>query len=447
MSLTARTSRRRVLQGLGASLISAPWIARAQQGGQKLRHAAIGVGGQGNSDLNTLLTHPDLELTAICDVDGNTLNAVAQRFPNVRKYQDWRELFDAEDGRIDSVNVSTPDHSHAIITATALERHLHTYTQKPLTRTVEESRALARMAAERPALQTQMGTQIASDLSNVRVIELFETGVLGKAKEVYLWSPKTWGDPNPLPDREDPVPAHLDWDVWLGVAAMRPYLDGAYHPGNWRKRLDFGTGTLGDMGAHIFHPALAAIRLGMPVEVSSTGPRPNATNWAINEELHYVFEANERVAGDHLKLHWYDGGTLPVDELRPHLGDTALPDQGGLILCEKGALLCPHVGLPTLLPQDQFSTENPRRQLKNHYHEWVDACLGRPHTLRSRFNWGAHLTEIILLGGAASFFPDTKLAYDAQRMSFDHAEANAYLRRDYRDGWEIPQLRPAAAGA
>src|SRR5262249_17390086 len=189
---------------------------------------------------------------------------------------------------LDSVNVSTPDHMHAPITMRAMQRGLHVYTQKPLTQTIYEARQLTRVAREKK-LVTQMGIQIHSHPIHKAIVPAIHEGAIGRVKEVHSWSGKQWGDRNPRPDREDPVPAELNWDFWLGVASRRPFLAGYYHPGEWRKRLDFGTGTFGDMGCHILDPVFGALALTAPESVRSEGGAPNADSWGLDSQVRYTF--------------------------------------------------------------------------------------------------------------------------------------------------------------
>ena len=241
------------------------------------------------------------------DQDGGGQEA----FPEVHVYQDWRELLDKEK-ELNSVNVSTPDHMHGPITMRALEQGLHVYTQKPLTQTIYEARQLTRTAAEKKRI-TQMGIQIHSHGVHRTVAATIQAGAIGKVKEVHSWSGKKWGDRNPRPDREDPIPEGLNWDFWLGVA-RGPYLKGYYHPGEWRKRLDFGTGTFGDMGCHILDPVFTALALTLR---NRCVPRaaPNADSWGLDSQVLYQFPATKYTT-DPLTLVWYDGDRRPPAEVQ-----------------------------------------------------------------------------------------------------------------------------------
>src|SRR5262245_50751298 len=271
--VSQQPTRRSALGRLAAGL-AAPFAFRLHATAapsETLYHASFGAGGMAASDIGSLTASKHgkhVKLVAVADVDLPRALALKKRFPGLNVYQDWRELLDKEK-RLDSVNVSTPDHMHAPIAMRALQRGVHVYCQKPLTQTIYEARQLTKAAAANKKLVTQMGIQIHSHNVHQSVIATVRSGVIGKVKEVHSWSGKEWGDLKPLPKRKDKVPAGLNWDFWLGVAGDRPYLDGYYHPGNWRKRLDFGTGTFGDMGCHILDPVFASLALTAPKSVRS----------------------------------------------------------------------------------------------------------------------------------------------------------------------------------
>jgi predicted dehydrogenase len=251
-------TRRAFLTTASSATLAAPFVTtglRAASPNGKLRHAAFGAAGMSWTDINALATHPKWELVAVCDVDTRNFAKLKAKFPNTRCYQDYRELLEKEANNIDSVNVSTPDHMHGPIGLAALELGKHMYGQKPLAQNLHECRQLMLKAREK-GVKTQMGIQVSSAFTERHAVALIQEGSIGKVKEVITFSNKKWGDMDPVPTTTDPVPAELDWQKWLGPAAERPYISGYYHPGNWRKRRDFGTGTLGDMGCHMFRTHL-----------------------------------------------------------------------------------------------------------------------------------------------------------------------------------------------
>ena len=263
-----------------------------------------------------------------------------------------------------------------------------------------------------------------------------------KIKEDHTWSDKDWGDAKPKPDRVDPVPAGLDWNGWLGVAADRPFIgEGYYHPGNWRRSLDFGTGTFGDMGCHIYDPVFNALALTAPISVRSEGPAPNQWHWANRSLIHYVFPGTAHTAGATVNVTWYDGGQQPPKEIQALLGDQPMPGQGSIFVGTKGVMLLPHIAKPKLLPEAQFEDfKMPQVANGNHYTLWLEAVRGNGKTTAG-FDYSGPLTEAVLLGGVASRFPQTTLQWDSKALKFTNVpEAGQFLRRKYRRGWEVKGL-------
>jgi hypothetical protein len=373
------------------------------------------------------------------------------------------------------VNVSTPDHMHAPIAMSAMQLGKHVYCQKPLAHEIYEVRRLAEMAHEKK-LVSQMGIQIHSDTAYRMAVKFVQEGVIGKIKEVHSWSNKKWGDPAPLPTSNDPVPEWLDWNLWLGVCAERPFVgNGYYHPSNWRKRLDFGTGTFGDMGCHIYDPVFNALAVTSPVSLRSEGPAPSATNWAVNALIHYTFGGTRFTEGPTVKVIWYDGDQKPPKEIQELLKvdpitaaqaapapaeaagskkgrkrDAApkiqgefreLPSQGSIFIGTKGVMLLPHIAKPELYPDHQFKDfVFPKLEQQNHYTQFAEACLGRGKTSAS-FDYSGPLTEAVLLGGVATRFPQKELAWNGPALKFTNSsEATQLLRRAYRKGWEVKGL-------
>ena len=444
MNTTHRPSRRSFLKTLGVAAAGAPFITRgllAQSPNSVLRHASFGLGGQAWADLTAIAECPGVEIVALCDVDLNRAGEAREKFPKAAFYQDWRELFDKQGKNLDSVNVSVPDHMHAPIGVSAMQLGKHLYGQKPLAHDLHEVRRMTEMAATNKQLVTQMGIQIHSYGQYRKAVRMIQEGVIGKIKEVHTWSDKTWGDTSVKPDKTDPVPAGFDWNLWLGVGAERPFIgDGYYHPGNWRKRLDFGTGTFGDMGCHIFDPVFSALKLTAPVTVRSEGPAPNAWNWALDSRIHYVFSQTEYTAEKTLRVTWYDGAQKPPAEIAAQLGIKRLPEQGSVFLGTDGAMVLPHVGRPQLYPVEKFhGFVAPDAGEANHYAQFVAACLGRDQT-SAPFAYAGPLTEAVLLGSVASRFPQTTLQWNAHQLKFDVAEANNFVRHTYRKGWPIQGL-------
>lgn len=438
------TSRRAFLKQLTVSALAMPFITRglmvASPNG-KLAHASFGASGMAWADLTSLSKHSAVRIVAVADVDLSRTLDFKKTFPDAKIYQDWREMLDKEHKSIDSVNVSTPDHMHAPIGMSALQLGKHVYGQKPLTHDIYETRQLTLMARKKKVV-TQMGIQIHSSWVYRLGVKLIQDLAIGKITEVHTWSNKKWGDPGAMPAETHPVPAGLDWDMWLGVCSARPFIgNGWYHPGNWRKRLDFGTGTFGDMGCHIYDPVFKALALTAPVSVRSEGPAPNAHSWAVDAIIHYVFPGTPFTEGKTVKVTWYDGDQRPPTDVQAVLGARKLPDQGSIFIGTKGSMLLPHVDKPMLLPEAQFK-DFPMPTVKgdDHWIQFVEACLGNG-TTAAGFDYSGPLTETVLLGSVATRFPKTTLEWNAAKLKFANvSDANQYVRRAYRKGWEVKGL-------
>lgn len=408
----------------------------------RVRHASFGAGGMANADLSAIATHPNVDMVAVADVDLGRAEALRKRFPKIEVFQDYRKLLDKlGPNGLDSVNVSTPDHMHAPIAATAMAHNLAVYGQKPLTHDIYESRRLNEIAAEKK-LVTQMGVQIHSAKEYKTAVAWIQEGVIGKIKEVHTWSSKKWGDPSPLPDRTDDVPNGLDWQGWLGVCEDRPFIGGGYyHPGNWRRRLDFGTGTFGDMGCHIYDPVFKALDVTAPLSVVFDGMAPNKTNWANDAQVLYVFPGNKFTEGKTVNVTWYDGDRRPPQRVLDAISPNSLPDQGSVFFGTTGILILPHISMPIIVGESPEKTK-ARGSVDgvNHWHQFIDAVLGKTKT-SAHFGYAGPLTEAILLGGVASRFPGSELQWDVSSMKFNNKpEANAFVKKSYRKGWDVPGI-------
>jgi predicted dehydrogenase len=434
-----RVSRRTALKQLAAAGagLAMPFVRRvhAAAPSETLLHASFGASGMAGSDIGSLTASKHVKLVAVADVDLKRTAEIKSRFPDVKIYQDWRELLDKEKS-LDSVNVSTPDHMHAPITMSALQRGLNVYTQKPLTQSIYEARQLTKVAAEKGVV-SQMGIQIHSHAVHKAVVALVHEGAIGKVKDVHSWSGKQWGDRAPRPDRTDEVPEGLDWDLWLGIASRRPFISGYYHPGNWRKRLDFGTGTFGDMGCHILDPVFSALELTAPKSLRSEGGAPNADSWGLDSQVRYTFPGTARTT-ETVTLTWYDGRKRPPTEVKALIGDRALSGQGSIYIGTEGVLYSPYIAEPVLLPAEKFEDyEQPEPEGENHYLQFVEACRGNGKT-STPFSYSGPLTESVLLGCLATRFPMTTLDWDASALAVTNVEeANRFVRRRYREGWEV----------
>ena len=435
--------RRAFLRQAGSGAVAAPFFIRnlisAPPSG-RVRLGSFGAGGMAWSTLNGIATHGNVTLACVADVDSAQFARVKDKYPEAKLYEDWRQMLDREGKDLDIACVGTPDHMHAPQAMSAMRLGLHVYVQKPLTHDLYEARKLAESARKR-TLVTQMGIQVHSSIEYQTAVKLIQSGAIGKVKEVHAWSNKKWGDMEPLPERTDPVPPTLNWNQWLGVCTPRPYIEGCYHPGNWRKRIDFGTATFGDMGCHIYDPVFSALALTAPLSVRSEGPAPSKQSWAINAVIHYVFPGTEYTEGETVKVTWYDGDERPREEIQALALPRPLPPQGSIFLGAKGVMLLPHTAKPVLLPEEQFKDyPMPQIEAANHYHQFVEAAMGNGKT-STAFDYSGPLSEAVLLGPLATHFPKTTLEWNAAKVKFRNSkEATELVRRKYWSKWGVKGL-------
>jgi predicted dehydrogenase len=411
----------------------------------RLNIAGVGIGGQGGEDLNEMTSE---NIVALCDVDQDHAAHTFKKFPQAKVYKDFRQMLEKEKS-IDAVVVGTPDHNHAIVSMAAIRHGKHVYCEKPLTHTVYEARVLAE-AARKAKVATQMGNQGMAFEGNRLINEWLWDGAIGSVHEVHAWSdrpthrgklPLWWAQGIERPKETPPVPATLDWDLWLGPAPFRPYHP-AYVPFRWRGWWDFGSGGLGDMGIHNLAPVFSALKLGAPetIQASSTPVYPDSVTAAAL--VQYQFPARGDMPP--VKLHWYDGGLRP--ERPPELpGARELdPEDGVIFVGERGKMLVTGWGgqAVELLPEslDKSYKRPPKtlpRSKNGHYHEWIDACkTGSP--TRSNFDFSGPLSEAVQLGTACIRNGGDRLVWDSAAFKFTNdPDANRLLHYEYRKGWSL----------
>jgi predicted dehydrogenase len=433
-------TRRRFSQSLAVSslgILSAPAILRGRTLAESLRIALAGVGGRGADNLKSVSNQT---IVAFCDVDDNNLRRAAQDYPRARTFHDFRKMFDELHAQIDAVVVSTPDHTHAVITRAALELGKHVYCEKPLTHSIDEARLLAETAA-RHKVATQMGNAGHSSEGTRRVVEAIRGGAIGPVREVHAWTNRPiWPQAIDRPSERPPVPSMLDWDLWLGPAPERPYHP-AYHPFKWRGWWDFGTGALGDMGCHIIDAAFWALDLRDPQSVEAESPPvqshpETAPAWSI---VRYEFPA--RGERSPVKLFWYDGGKVPPLELfNGH--NPAKDSSGSIFVGEKGRLLVQRDRGRSyrLLPERDFAGYEPPKptipRSPGHHAEWIEACKTDKPTGTS-FDYSGPLTELVLLGNVA-LRAGRRIEWDGPGMrSKSGSIDDPFIHRQYRPGWAL----------
>ncbi|WP_343700436.1 Gfo/Idh/MocA family oxidoreductase [Chitinophaga sp.] len=435
----------------------------------KLRVAGIGVGGKGESDIREFAKGP-ADIVVLCDVhDSRAANSV-KRFPKAKYYKDYREMLDKEHKNIDAVSVSTPDHNHAVQAMAAMQLGKHVYVQKPLTHDIYEARMLTE-AAKKYKVVTQMGNQGASGDGVRQLMEWYNAGLIGDVHTVYCWTNRpVWPQGIAWPAQKAEVPKDLDWDLWLGTAPEKDYVNKLV-PFNWRGWWDYGTGALGDMGCHIVEPPFRVLGLGYPtsaecsvgsvyVDEFQRGYFPDS----CPPSSHVILNFKNKKGGD-IKMHWMDGGIQPArpEELGPNerMGD---PDgsNGALFIGSKGKMMCGTYGMyPQLLPTARTKEANVPKTIarvpEGHYVQWVNACIAGygKKELSAPFDIAGPLTETVLMGNLAIRSYDLRtpkadgkgfnypgraiqLLWDGANMkitNFD--EANQFVKRTYRNGWTL----------
>jgi len=367
---------------------------------------------------------------------------------------DWRELLHNEGTRIDSVNVAVPDHTHFSAAYSALRLGKHVYCQKPMCHDVAEVRALTHAAAQHGVV-TQLGTQVASTVNERTAVRWLREGRIGKITHAYLCSNRpgaveTYRLKGPRPAAGQAPPARLNWDLWLGTAPVRPFVPDIYHPTKWRAWQDFGTGWSGDIGCHIFDAVWKGLGLQSPrtvwAEVQESwkdSPARRADNWPQGDHIVWTFPGNDKTAGGELVLEWFDGEYFPPERIRKLYSEDLkeYPPESSMLIGTEGSLLIPLGTPPQLLPEEKFSgVQRPKLPPRNHYHHFVDACLGGEKT-ESHFAQTGPMAEAILLGTVAIRVPGQTLQWDSPHLRVTNStEANRYLQRKYRAGWHLARF-------
>jgi predicted dehydrogenase len=409
----------------------------------------VGAGGRGADNVAELLPC-GVNIAALADCDENRAAETFKAHPTAKKFSDWRRMFDSAK-EFDAVLVATPDHNHAIVSIAAMRLGKHVYCEKPLARTIWEARQMARTAAD-SRVMTQMGTQGHAFEGTRRAVEVIRSGVIGEVTELHVWTDRPagwWPQGVNLPKTSEPIPAGMNWDVWLGPAADRPY-NRAYAPFVWRGFWDFGTGAIGDMGIHNLDTAFWALELTAPdsVEVKAASQSVNDSAMKDSAPLWSIIDLQfpSRKGKPPVRMTWYDGGKLPPTEL--FQGEPMISKDGGsLVIGSKGTLFTRtwHGGYDdsdmfVLLPRRQFEGfPFPRQSIprtRSHHQEWIDAIRGQAKCL-SNFGYAAVLTESLLLGNVA-LRTGKRIDWNVARMSAKGVpEADPFIRPESRSGWAI----------
>lgn len=438
----------------------------------KIYVAGIGAGGKGESDIANFAKSGKAEIAYLCDVDDRRAAKSVKDFPNAKYYKDFRVMLDKEQKHIDAVSVSTPDHNHAIQALAAMQLGKHVYVQKPLTHDIFEARTLTE-AAKKHKVVTQMGNQGASNDGVRQLTEWYNDGQVGDVHTVYCWTNRPiWPQGIPWPSQKAEIPKELDWDLWLGTAPFKDYVEKIV-PFNWRGWWDYGTGALGDMACHIIEPAFKVLQLGYPTEVECSVGSVYVDEFkrgyfpeSCPPSSHIILTFPERNGKPKVKMHWMDGGIQPErpEELGPNerMGDGG---NGVIFLGSKGKMMCgTYSELPSLLPTSRNAEVKTPQTIKRvpkgaegHYAQWVEACIAGYGKMEvsSGFDIAGPLTESILMGNLAIRSHDIrkprgtsnqfdypgrgiKLLWDGPNMKITNFDdANQFVKREYRQGWKL----------
>ena len=434
----ANTNRRRFIGGIAAAglvpFTGFPAVVKRRNPNSMLSHACIGTGNMARADLRGFLECGDLHVTALCDVDSKYLEVAKRLCPDARIYRDAFEMFASEGDKIDSVNVSTPDHTHAQYIVEALKRGLNVYGQKPLCHDLADCRRIEELAAEKKAV-TQMGTQIAAWECDRRTSAAIRKGVIGEIRHVWLFSTRR-SEPSSSafkwPLKPTPVPSTLEWKLWLGPAKFRPFVEKVYHPGAWRRWREFGTSWLGDLGLHLMSPVWIGMDLNSTspesviAEISDDNwtPEQREQFWPTMSHVTWTFPGVKASGMKPFKVEWCDGFWNVAHRLEPKflppafLQDIAaltpmkkLPLQGRVIEGTKGWLLSTHFDAEPYYVMKDGKTPPPMPAVgaaPSHYREYVDACVGNGKTT-SGFEMACRLTEWGFVGNLAQLQPGKNL--------------------------------------
>ncbi|MBX3421530.1 MAG: Gfo/Idh/MocA family oxidoreductase [Pirellulaceae bacterium] len=409
---------------------------------EKLHIACIGAGGKGETNILGVMRE---QVVAVCDVDQSRGQKGFKLVPRAKRYVDYREMLD-DLKDIDCVVVSTPDHSHGPAAIRSLRMGYHVYCEKPLAHSIYEARLMKQIAEEKN-LVTQMGNQGHASPVLREAVEIIRSGAIGKVTEFHAWTNRpSWPQGLSKPTEQPPIPADLNWDLWLGRAAYRDYHP-AYCPFNWRGWWDFGTGALGDMACHIVDMGFWALDLKYPdlVVADATGQSPDSPPRSSTVQFQFPARGDQPP----VKFTWYDGGRKPDPKL---VGQSQLASGGSILVGDQGSMYLPgdYGNKYQLFPADKFADYKPPAPslprvttasndilvAASHYREWLDGCKGGAQP-QSNFTYAALLTEVVLLGNLA-IRAGKPIKWDPVKMrAIGVPEADAWIQPDFRSGWQV----------
>ena len=417
----------------------------------KLNIAGIGIGSMGNSNLDAV---KDTEnIVALCDIDWKFAKPIFDKYPNAKKYWDFRKMYDEMSKDIDAVIVATADHTHAIIAANAMTLNKHAYVQKPLTHSVYESRLLTKLA-KKHQVATQMGNQGSSQEGVNLMCEWIWNGEIGEVTKVECATDRPiWPQGLSTPEKADKIPSTLNWDLFTGPAQLRPY-NAIYHPWNWRGWWPYGTGALGDMACHIMHPVFKALKLGYPTKAEGSSSTVFMDCAPQSQIVKLTFPARDnlpKVALPEVTVHWYDGGVMPDRPAGYPQGRQLMNSGGGLCIFHgtKDTLICGCYGArPWLLSGRVPDVPKTLRRIQgSHEMDWVRACkesaANRVPT-NSDFSESGPFNEMVVMGVLAVRLQglNKELFWDGENMKFTNIGPDEKVKFLVKDGFTVKDGHP-----
>jgi predicted dehydrogenase len=442
----------------------------------RLLIANIGVGGRAEADINNFYKSGKADIAFLCDVDEKRAANSVKNFPKAKFYKDWRVMLEKESKNFDAVCVATPDHNHAAPTLAAMQLGKHVYVEKPLTHDVHEARVLTE-AAKQYKVVTQMGNQGASGDGVRQLMEWYNAGKIGNVHTVYSWTNRpVWPQGIPWSANKAPVPSTLDWNLWLGSAPYKDYVEKLV-PFNWRGWWDYGTGALGDMGCHLIEPAFRVLDLQYISDVQASigtvyvdemkqGYFPEGC--PPSSHVTITFPKTSKTRGP-VTLHWMDGGIQP--ERPEELGPTELfgdGNNGCLFIGTKGKMMCSTYGAnPRLIPLSRNQEVKVKQKIARvpggadgHHAQWIEGAIAGygKMEMSSPFEVAGPLTEMLCMANLAirgNYFrkprangngfdypgKNIKLLWDNDNMRVTNfEEVNQYVKRKYREGFNVGNL-------
>ena len=445
LSALSRRCFSKLLATATLGTLTAPAFLRGQNLNSKLNVAIIGAGGRGGSNMGEIGRSENI--VAVCDVAEVALDAAQKKYPQAKRFTDFRKLYEIEK-EFDAVAVSTCEHTHAFATLPALNLGKHVYCEKPLTYNIWEARII-REAAAKAKVATQMGTQIHAGDNYRRVVELVQGGAIGPVSEVHVWVGRAWGRQSAeassrnhdivnvleRPTETSPTPKGLDWDLWVGPAPLRPFNE-VYFPGpKWYRWWDFGNGTMSDLGSHWNDLPFWALQLQSPLSIEASGPPPHPE--IAPASMRAIYEYGARGTLPPVRLTWHQG------EDKPEIwtsGGIPQWDSGVLFIGSNGRMLLSGYDQHRLLPEPQFvDFKRPDPFIPKsigHHAEWIHACKTGASTT-CNFQYAGWLTEANHLGNVA-YRAGQKLMWNSAKLQVTNTRgADRFIRREYRKGWKL----------